>query len=178
MLALTHHLIIQYCANFVYGKQTFFTKYAVLGDDVVILDKLVATEYLKVMKELDVEINLSKSLVSPKGYAEFAKRFISKDENLSGASLLEFTSLKEGFSNLISLTRRYKFPQNYFNRILGKGTRAQGHVSNILRSSRINSTFIDSLMYNFAVYKPYSLFYPFKNYFSYWGEPLIESYKL
>lgn len=105
------------------------------------------------MKELDVEINLSKSLVSPKGYAEFAKRFISKEETLSGASLLEFTSLKEGFSNLISLVRRYKCPQQYFNRILGKGSKAQGHISDILRS-KINSNFVDSVMYNFCLYKP------------------------
>jgi hypothetical protein len=128
------------------------------------------------MKELDVEINLNKSLISPKGYAEFAKRFISKDENLSGASLLEFTSLKEGFSNLISLTRRYKIPQTYFNRILGKGTKAQGHISNILRS-KINSNFIDSVMYNLALYKPESLFSLFRRYIPYWGLPKIEEYK-
>nr|UPW42095.1 MAG: putative RNA dependent RNA polymerase [Yunnan mito-like virus 26] len=177
MLALTHHLIVQYCANKVTGKTIWFKEYVILGDDVVITNILVAREYLKVMKELDLEINFSKSLISPKGYAEFAKRFISSSETLSGASLLEFSSLSEGFSNLISLTRRYEIPQSSFNRILGKGSKAQGHYSNIVTSKRINSNFIDSVMYNLSVYKPVSLFRHFKDYIPYWGIPKIDEYK-
>jgi hypothetical protein len=123
--------------------------------------------YLEIMKELDVEINLSKSLVSEKGFCEFAKRFVSRDENLSGASLLEFTSLKEGFSNLIALVKRYNIPQQYFNRLLGRGTLSQGHFHNILRSKRINSNFIDSVLYNLSIYKPESLFLPFTRFISY-----------
>lgn len=127
----------------------------------------MAREYLKVMKELDVEINLSKSLVSRNGYCEFAKRFISKEEILSGASLLEFTSLTEGFSNIIALARRYKLPQSKFNRLLGRGSRSQGHNPNIVTSSKVTSNFIDSVLYSICLYKPYSLFKVLESYLNY-----------
>jgi uncharacterized protein YvpB len=55
------------------------------------------------MDELGVDINLSKSLVSPKGYAEFAKRFISPQSNLSGASLKEFSSIYSSWAMILSL---------------------------------------------------------------------------
>jgi hypothetical protein len=55
------------------------------------------------MNELGVDINLSKSLVSARGYAEFAKRFISPRSNLSGASLKEFSSLYSSWAMLLSL---------------------------------------------------------------------------
>jgi uncharacterized protein YvpB len=58
------------------------------------------------MDELGVDINLSKSLVSPRGYAEFAKRFISSSSNLSGASLKEFTSLYSSWAMLLSLINK------------------------------------------------------------------------
>jgi len=49
--------------------------YAVLGDDIVIADKSVATEYLKLMDWLGVDINLSKSIISRNRVAEFAKMY-------------------------------------------------------------------------------------------------------
>jgi len=128
------------------------------------------------MKDLDVTINLSKSLVSPKGYAEFAKRFVNSKDDLSGASLLEFSSLKDGMSNLMSLTRRYKIPQSNFYRILGRGSLSQGHYYDIFKS-KINSNFIDSLLYSLSIYKPYSLFYHLKEYIPYFGIPMISSKK-
>lgn len=176
MLAFTHHFIVQYAANLVYGNNNWFSKYVILGDDVVITDKLVAAKYLSIMKDLDVTINLSKSLVSPRGYAEFAKRFVNSSDDLSGASLLEFSSLKDGMSNLMSLTKRYKIPQSNFYRILGRGSLSQGHYYDIFRS-KINSNFIDSLLYSLSIYKPYSLFYHLKEYIPYFGIPMILSNK-
>jgi len=93
MLALTHHFIIQYAAYKVYSKHVWFKLYLVLGDDVVILDKRVAKEYLNLMNQLSVGVNLAKSLVSPIGFAEFAKRLIGPDGLYSGVSLREFSSL-------------------------------------------------------------------------------------
>jgi hypothetical protein len=58
--------------------------YLVLGDDIVILDPKVASEYLRTMDALKVGVNPSKSLVSNLGYAEFAKRFVTAYEDLSG----------------------------------------------------------------------------------------------
>jgi hypothetical protein len=93
MLALTHHFIVQYAAYKVYHRKVWFKLYLVLGDDVVILDKQVASEYLKLMTQLAVGVNLSKSLVSPIGFAEFAKRLIGPSGLYSGVSLKEFSSL-------------------------------------------------------------------------------------
>jgi hypothetical protein len=45
-----------------------------LGDDIVIGNKQVADIYLQIMKDLGVEINLSKSVVSTTNSLEFAKR--------------------------------------------------------------------------------------------------------
>jgi len=93
MLALTHHFIVQYAAYKVFNHVKWFNLYLVLGDDVVILDKRVASEYLRLMNQLAVGVNLSKSLVSPIGFAEFAKRLIGPEGLYSGVSLKEFSSL-------------------------------------------------------------------------------------
>lgn len=78
MLALTHHVIIQVAASRV-GWSVVFPYYCVLGDDVVIADKLVAEAYRSLMTALGVPINMSKSLVSEKGCLEFAKRWFHPD---------------------------------------------------------------------------------------------------
>lgn len=70
MLALTHHVIVRSCALRV-GLSNF-TDYVILGDDIVIRHSAVAEEYLKAMRDLGVEINQSKSIISHE-FAEFAK---------------------------------------------------------------------------------------------------------
>jgi hypothetical protein len=71
MLALTHHTIVRYAA--LKAGIHDFRSYAVLGDDIVIANDEVASNYLEVMNDLGVSINLSKSIVS-KDIAEFAKK--------------------------------------------------------------------------------------------------------
>lgn len=73
MLALSHHVIVQ-CAALNAGKNQF-EAYCILGDDIVIADDAVASEYLKLMTMLGVDINLSKSLQSLH-FAEFAKKWL------------------------------------------------------------------------------------------------------
>jgi len=73
MLAITHHVLVQVAA--VRAGLTGFSDYAVLGDDIVIANDAVASEYLKIMEYLGVSINLSKSLESDR-FLEFAKRWI------------------------------------------------------------------------------------------------------
>lgn len=85
MLALTHHFIIQVAAQRV-GINYWFRDYAVLGDDVVIGNSSVAAAYTNLARELGVEINLSKSLESSIGVAEFAKRLMTKDFDYSPVS--------------------------------------------------------------------------------------------
>jgi len=76
MLALTHHLIVQYSAQLAgFPKEIWFDRYEVLGDDIQIFDHRVASIYLAVMKSLGVEVNESKSVISLTGTTvEFAKR--------------------------------------------------------------------------------------------------------
>jgi len=76
MLAMVHHLIVQWAA-FKAGKMWlhWFDEYVVLGDDIVIFSPAVAREYLKIMTMLGVEVGLAKSLVSRRDYTfEFAKK--------------------------------------------------------------------------------------------------------
>lgn len=51
LFALSHHILVWFCADQVYpGKR--FKRYAVLGDDVVIADKDVALVYEKALSEI------------------------------------------------------------------------------------------------------------------------------
>jgi len=52
-----------------------FKDYAILGDDIVIGDRLVASEYRTLMDQLHVNLYLEKDGVSKTGALEFAKRF-------------------------------------------------------------------------------------------------------
>lgn len=70
MFALSHHVVIQYCASLAGVLQ--FKDYAVLGDDVVIGHEEVAKFYKQVIKDLGVEISFSKS-IEGKNLVEFAK---------------------------------------------------------------------------------------------------------
>nr|UNG44314.1 RNA-dependent RNA polymerase [Fusarium asiaticum mitovirus 3] len=71
MLAITHHVITKLASLEV--NISDFNDYAVLGDDFVIRNDKVASQYLVIMKLLGVEINLDKSVIST-DFAEFAKR--------------------------------------------------------------------------------------------------------
>jgi hypothetical protein len=76
MLAITHHMIMQYCAKLVNPiSRTWDERYEIVGDDIIIFDKSLADKYLEVMAELGVPINQSKSVVSiNKPVVEFVKR--------------------------------------------------------------------------------------------------------
>lgn len=80
MLALTHHVLVQYSAKLA-GLETF-NHYAVLGDDIVINHNEVASQYLHVMKLLGVSINPNKSVISYE-VVEFAKRVVTPSVDLT-----------------------------------------------------------------------------------------------
>jgi hypothetical protein len=89
VFALTHHIVIQYCA-FVEREKFPFNKYAVLGDDVAIWSPSVAKRYSKVLSLLDVSISEAKSFVPDSldepCVAEFAKRISDKGVEISALS--------------------------------------------------------------------------------------------
>lgn len=86
MLAITHHALVQYCAYKV-GHVSWFKWYAVLGDDVVIADRAVADEYVRVMGIIGVKIGFHKSIISSNTTLEFAKRFYIRGIEASPLSL-------------------------------------------------------------------------------------------
>jgi hypothetical protein len=100
LLALTHHFLVQFSAIRA-GFKTWFPDYAILGDDVVICDPAVATQYQILMKELGVGLNMSKSVISTNGTTmEFAKRFIVNGVDVSGTSLKQLAAAASSLSGL------------------------------------------------------------------------------
>lgn len=96
-LAITHHVIVQIAAQR-NGYKGWFPDYAVLGDDIVIANDGVAQNYLQIMENLGVEINMAKSHRGQ--IAEFAKRYYS-------LTLDELTPL--GAGNILGAVRNYRF---------------------------------------------------------------------
>lgn len=93
MLALTHHLLVQFAATRVRarGLGPWYDNYEVLGDDIVIFDQDVATEYGIIMNSLGVGTNPHKSIPSPeRPVCEFAKRTSIGQHDVSGLSWKEF----------------------------------------------------------------------------------------
>jgi hypothetical protein len=111
MLALTHHFIVQLAAYRV-GHKAWFDRYALLGDDIVIADEIVANAYHSLMSEyLGVKINDYKTLKSDHGIMEFAKRLVSPSE--------EFTPL--GPKNILGCLRHPGNLPSLFLDLIGKG---------------------------------------------------------
>jgi hypothetical protein len=104
MLALTHHIMVRIAA--LRCNMRDFSFYVVLGDDLVIADKQVAMAYLQLAKEWDIEINLSKSVLSTNGSLEFAKRFFYKYQDVSGLSFREMAVAKYDIRGLLQLFNR------------------------------------------------------------------------
>nr|UJQ92510.1 MAG: putative RNA-dependent RNA polymerase [Mitoviridae sp.] len=72
MLALTHHMIVNLAALLT-GQDKLGVNYAVLGDDMVINNDLVAEKYVELMTDLGLEISMGKSVISNR-FTEFAKK--------------------------------------------------------------------------------------------------------
>lgn len=87
MLALVHHAMVQWSAKKA-GLEGWFTEYAVLGDDLVIGDYRVASEYASLCDTLGVQIGLHKSIISNNLSAEFAKRFFYRGTQASPVPLI------------------------------------------------------------------------------------------
>lgn len=77
LFSLSHHFIVWLAALRAYPqrKSIPFRNYAILGDDVVIGDSMVAREYSLILQGLKVVVSAKKSLLSSLGAFEFAKKF-------------------------------------------------------------------------------------------------------
>lgn len=80
--ALTHHIFVRWCA-----QDPLFSNYVILGDDIAILDEVVALVYHARMTEIGVTINRTKGFESTDKnniHGEFAKRVFRNGDELSG----------------------------------------------------------------------------------------------
>jgi len=104
----------------------------VLGDDVVIFDRRVAEQYLHIMEDLGLGINLSKSVISRNGSFEFAKRFIVRGQDLSALSFKELDVAMLSLDAMVLLLQRFAGPgwklSNLF-RILGFGYHSLARIA-------------------------------------------------
>jgi len=138
-LALIHHYLVflsAYRVNFV-----DFRDYLVLGDDIVIGNKTVALEYLKVCTEYGIVVGLPKSFQSNNAFFQFASQDILDQTNISPISLKEVLSIAQienQFKKLRAVTAlgpRVEF----VNRLIRKGF----IESNILSALRATMSFSD-----------------------------------
>jgi hypothetical protein len=93
--AIAHHAVVRLAAKRA-GFPVSFTRYALLGDDIVIANDAVANEYRAIIRQLGIEVSETKTHVSQDTY-EFAKRWICKGSEVSGAT---FGALFEAISFL------------------------------------------------------------------------------
>jgi hypothetical protein len=135
--SLTHHILVQWAAYKAYpNRMEFFTAYALLGDDIVIADKLVAQEYLALLGVIGVEYGLAKSLISSTGGFEFAKRTYVAGKDASPLSLLALGVAKADLGVLEQLVlqagqRPYRETLRMCARILGYGYRTLSRIDSV-----------------------------------------------
>lgn len=107
MLALVHHMIVQFAA-YRTGFRGWYEQYALLGDDIVILGTAVARQYEALCKAFGIQIGLAKSLISPNGSYEFAKRFYVRGVDASPISVREYWVSQSNLPSFIELVARAK----------------------------------------------------------------------
>jgi uncharacterized protein YodC (DUF2158 family) len=82
VFSLCHHMIVQTAAMHCgLVRSKWFSGYVLIGDDIAIFHKDVALAYQKILKTLEVPINLAKSQTPPptgEGLVEIAKRSFHK----------------------------------------------------------------------------------------------------
>jgi len=121
-LALTHHLVVQFCAYKagVVPFGTWFTDYAVCGDDIVIANAAVAKEYLRVMKVLGIGIGLHKSLISPAGSCmEFCKKTFWRGKDISPIRVTELQAAFSQPAGAKEFMKKYQLSLAVFIKVAG-----------------------------------------------------------
>jgi hypothetical protein len=134
MLALTHHFLVQVAAwrSGAYSNYRLFSKYALLGDDLVLGDRRVAAQYLVILNELGVNVGLAKSIISKnkkfKG-VEFAKKTLivlqGKIHNVSPIPFKEINAALSDITQWAAFSNLYKIPFNKQASLLGYGYKTE-----------------------------------------------------
>lgn len=87
VFTLSHHLIVQFAG--LRCNIPNFKEYILLGDDIVIYNDQVASEYVSIINKIGAEISLQKTHTSTSCY-EFAKRWFKDGIEVSGIPLRGF----------------------------------------------------------------------------------------
>lgn len=132
MLALTHHFLVMWSAKKAGYAPGTFTAYAVLGDDIVIANGLVAQQYLLLLEAVGVKIGLAKSLVSRKGALEFAKKYFVKGTDCSPVALKEVAAAVSNPTFGVSFLTKYELSIPRMLTVLGYGYRVKARLSGYL----------------------------------------------
>jgi hypothetical protein len=132
MLALTHHLLVMWAAKRAGFTPGTFSKYAVLGDDIVIADGRVAQQYLILLEAIGVKVGLAKSLVSRKGALEFAKRYFVNGVDCSPVALKEVAAVKMNPTFAGAFGIKYQLSFARMISIFGFGYRVKARLSGYL----------------------------------------------
>jgi len=164
MLALTHHFLVQVAAwrSGAYSNYKLFSKYALLGDDLVLGDRRVAAQYLVLLQELGVSVGLAKSIISKNKYSkgvEFAKKTLlvirGKIHNVSPIPFKEVNSALSDIASWAAFAQTHKLPFHLQAKILGHGYKTEvscfrrmNHSLKVLflanmTKSNINSDFLN-----------------------------------
>jgi len=131
LFALSHHFVVWLAAERVYGPSAPpFSRYAILGDDVVIADRLVAEQYARILGDLQVKISLQKSIISSSGAFEFAKRFFVKKGRVDCSPVsIKMLSMTRSLFGLIMVADKYSVGNlATLCRLHGGGYRVSGSI--------------------------------------------------
>lgn len=107
-MALTHHIIVQVAAQRagLSGSRLrpIFKSYALLGDDLVIANDLVSSQYLSLIKTLDMPFSVEKTHVSVDTF-EFAKRWFHQGVEITGFSTAGILSVWKSYPLLLNFLK-------------------------------------------------------------------------
>jgi len=108
---------------------TWFKDYAIVGDDIVIFDSLVKDSYLAILSALGMPINLTKSILSPKGIGlEFCKRTIIRGVDVSPVPLKEFVAANMTLPGAVNFAHKYNLTFNQLLLALGYGWKVRAGI--------------------------------------------------
>ncbi|XP_075491948.1 LOW QUALITY PROTEIN: putative mitochondrial protein AtMg01110 [Primulina tabacum] len=139
LFSLSHHYLVWLAIELTLPQNRPFTRYAVLGDDIVIVHPKVAGKYKEMLGKWGVSISVGKSLISPNGPLEFAKKYWvrgSKKKDLSPISIRALLTVRStlGLTQLGDLYKIYN--PNVLFRLAGAGYRVRSRLYSSRRSPR------------------------------------------
>jgi len=154
MLALTHHFIVQVAA-WKAGENPFklYKNYALLGDDLVLGDYSVYFHYCKIMKLLQVNISLAKSILSSASLGiEFAKKTLLVNSkqifDVSPISFRDYSTSLNSFAEFVSFCNNNNLKLSDRLKISGYGYRVLSSINK--EFSKCNLIVKNHILSNFS----------------------------